>query len=264
MSEESEKKFDIIFTGNISGGADLSAVKEKAAHLFRLNDTKLAALFCGKRTVLKKNIDNTAAQKYQKVLNGIGMITVLQVHGAAQIKKPSEPTQTQLTPTITPPSAAPSVSASRQDWDVLPAGELGQSASGDSSSSEQDNSVQAKESNWAIEKPGAQLSEPPEDIQSDIVLPNITVAPIASDLLNDDEKEGVLAPLELPAIADISVASTGDDLLSKDEKTEWVELPMELGHIKVKTNGGDLLADHEKAIFAEKVINTDSIHLKDT
>ena len=276
---ETEKKFDIIFTGNITGSADIASVKTKAVQLFRLDDKKLATLFSGKRTTLKKNVDKNAAQKYQKVLKGIGMITVLQIHGAVQIKPSSVTARpvdmgSSVANEVTPSLVRSTTSkASNPHWDVLPVGdfrgggEISESDISDVSASSLSfspvgDSESRKVSDWTIEQPGVQLSEPSEDAHSDIVLPNITVAPPASDLLNNDEKQGMLAPLELSALADISVTSVGDDLLSEEEKVEWTELPMELSHLNVAAGGRDLLADHEKTTFVEKVINTDNIHLE--
>jgi hypothetical protein len=53
----------------------------------------------------------------------------------------------------------------------------------------------------------------------------------------------------------------GDNLLSEEEKTQWTELSVDISHLEAGQEGGDLLADHEKAVFVEKEIETGSIQL---
>jgi hypothetical protein len=282
-----ENTFDILFTGDIADGVDITTVKLKAAQLFRLDDAKLVVLFSGKRTILKKNINNDAAQKYQKILKSIGMITVLKSHGVASVKPSSTPVQipsANVNPSVVSPLPAREPSQSQAEilasassrtssqaasqtplsahWNVLPVGEL---ALSETSLAAEDVSAQSdsvlKDADWIIDELGVQLSGETNNVESDITLPNITIAPPATDLLNDDEKKTIVVPLELSAIEGITISMVGDDLLSETEKTSWTELSIDISHLDTGQEGDDLLADHEKTVFVEKTVETTNIQL---
>jgi hypothetical protein len=68
----SDQLYEVAFSGQISEGADLDDVKAKVAKMFNADDTKLALLFSGKRIVIKKNIDQATAAKYQSALGRAG------------------------------------------------------------------------------------------------------------------------------------------------------------------------------------------------
>ena len=68
----SDQLYEVAFSGQISEGADLEDVKAKVAKMFNADDTKLALLFSGKRMVIKKNIDQATAAKYQSALSRAG------------------------------------------------------------------------------------------------------------------------------------------------------------------------------------------------
>ncbi|MFT6220946.1 MAG: hypothetical protein ACJA0C_000343 [Candidatus Endobugula sp.] len=272
----SENTFDIVFTGDIAGGADIIEVKAKAAQLFRLDDDKLTVLFSGKRTMLKKSIDDEAAQKYQKILNGIGMITVVQVHATTQAK-PSPPVN--VSPSLTSPSLSrdtaqkqvevPSSDASftaaqtlsSAHWNVLSVGEVGVPDALLASESSAQSDAVLKGVDWIIDKPGVQLSTPTKSVKSEVTLPDLSVAPVATDLLDSSEKKATVASLYFSSIETITVTMVGDNLLSEAEKTQWTELPVDISHLEAVQDGGDLLADHEKTVFVEKVIETENIQL---
>ena len=68
----SDQLFEVAFSGQISDGAETSEVKAKVAKMFNADDAKLAQLFSGRRVVIKKNIDQATAAKYQTALNRAG------------------------------------------------------------------------------------------------------------------------------------------------------------------------------------------------
>jgi hypothetical protein len=84
----SEQLYEVAFSGQISAGADLDDVKAKVAKIFNADDAKLALLFSGKRVVIKKNIDQATAAKYQTALGRAGA-------------------QSEISPPIASPSPAP-------------------------------------------------------------------------------------------------------------------------------------------------------------
>ena len=68
----SDELFEVAFSGQISDGAEPGEVKAKVAKMFNADDAKLAQLFSGRRVVIKKNIDQATAAKYQAALNRAG------------------------------------------------------------------------------------------------------------------------------------------------------------------------------------------------
>jgi hypothetical protein len=68
----SDQLFEVAFLGQISAGADPQEVKAKVGKIFNADEAKLAQLFSGKRIVIKKNVDQATAAKYQTALNRAG------------------------------------------------------------------------------------------------------------------------------------------------------------------------------------------------
>ena len=68
----SDQLFEVAFSGQISEGANLEEVKARVGKIFNADDAKLAQLFSGNRIVIKKNIDQATAVKYQTALNRAG------------------------------------------------------------------------------------------------------------------------------------------------------------------------------------------------
>ena len=68
----SDQLFEVAFSGQISDEADLDEVKVRVGKMFKADDAKLAQLFSGKRIVIKKNIDQATAAKYETALNSAG------------------------------------------------------------------------------------------------------------------------------------------------------------------------------------------------
>ena len=68
----SDQLFEVAFSGQVSTGANPDEVKARVAKMFKADDAKLAQLFSGKRIVIKKNIDQATAAKYQTALNRAG------------------------------------------------------------------------------------------------------------------------------------------------------------------------------------------------
>ena len=70
----SDQLFEVAFSGQINEGADLDDVKDKVGKIFKADEGKLALLFSGKRVVIKKNIDQATAAKYQVALGNAGAV----------------------------------------------------------------------------------------------------------------------------------------------------------------------------------------------
>jgi hypothetical protein len=68
----SDQLFEVAFSGQISDGANLDEVKARIGKMFKADDAKLAQLFSGKRIVIKKNIDQATAARYESALKSAG------------------------------------------------------------------------------------------------------------------------------------------------------------------------------------------------
>ena len=79
----SDELFEVAFSGQISEGANLDDVKSKVGKIFNADEAKLALLFSGKRIVIKKNIDQATAAKYQVALGNAGAVCEIVAIGDA-------------------------------------------------------------------------------------------------------------------------------------------------------------------------------------
>lgn len=68
-----DKKYRIVFKGAIVEGFDLATVKQAAAKRLKLEGGAIEKVFCGRRAVLKRNLDHATAERYLGALLQIGM-----------------------------------------------------------------------------------------------------------------------------------------------------------------------------------------------
>jgi hypothetical protein len=103
----SDLLFEVAFSGQISDGADLDEVKARIGKMFKADDAKLAQLFSGKRIVIKKNIDQATAAKYESALKSAGAeCEVNPMGGAAPVATAATPdaAPAESNAVTTPPS----------------------------------------------------------------------------------------------------------------------------------------------------------------
>ena len=98
----SDELFEVAFSGQISDAADLDDVKAKVAKMFNADEAKLAQLFSGKRIIIKKNIDQQTAAKYQTAIQRAGAVCEVNSLSANQAAAPNR----NPAPTATPAPAA--------------------------------------------------------------------------------------------------------------------------------------------------------------
>ena len=60
----SNEQFQIVFDGTLTGNIELEQVKKNLAAMFKMNATQVEALFSGKSIVIKRNVDEATAKKY--------------------------------------------------------------------------------------------------------------------------------------------------------------------------------------------------------
>lgn len=66
--------YEIAFSGQLVPGAQLESVKANLAKLFQADAQRIAALFSGRRIVIKNNLDAAAAEKYRATLERAGAL----------------------------------------------------------------------------------------------------------------------------------------------------------------------------------------------
>jgi ribosomal protein L7/L12/cytoskeletal protein RodZ len=94
-----EKKYRIIFKGEIIPNANLEEVKQKLAAFFKADIKEIESLFTGKNFVLKENVNLDAAQDYMYQLEQAGALCELVEMKSKSKKEPKkEPDSTAATP----------------------------------------------------------------------------------------------------------------------------------------------------------------------
>ncbi len=106
-----DELFEVAFSGGIADGADPAQVRASIGKMFKADNAKLEQLFSGKRVVIKKNIDQQTAMKYQTAMSRAGAV--------CEIKNLSTP-EPVASPTTETASAPARVAV---DHDVPPAPE---------------------------------------------------------------------------------------------------------------------------------------------
>lgn len=97
----SEARFNVVFAGEMVAGADPAKVRENLAAAFKMDVSKVEALFSGKRVVVKKDADQATAMKFRAVMKQAGAVCDLERIGD------EAPTPVAETPAPAPAQAAP-------------------------------------------------------------------------------------------------------------------------------------------------------------
>lgn len=218
----SEKRFNIIFKGEIVGGADEATVKANVAKLFKANDKVLARLFSGEPVAIKKDVDKAGAMKYRALMKKAGAICYaqdpgapLESAGAAQAK------QTQTV--VAQPNQSPS-----------------QTTKSDSPGAQ--NTDTSSDETWSLAPAGSVLVEPKAIEGVEIPdIDSITLAPVGADVLENPEP---VSFEELPDVSGIDLAPVGADVADPVEQ-ELVEMP-DVGAIDLAPVGADVADPVEK------------------
>lgn len=130
MSEFRVPEFQVMLTGAMVSGADRDDVIAKFAERFQMTLEKAEQLFARCPTVIKKNLDRAAADRYAQVLAQLGAVAEVQAMQAELSLVPIEkPAATPPAPAKVSTPAAPPVAASNEAEGKSPSGQI-QSPSG--------------------------------------------------------------------------------------------------------------------------------------
>lgn len=98
--------YEIAFSGELAPGAKLEQVEANLTRLFQADAQRIAALFSGRRIVIKQNLDHTSVEKYRQAMARAGAV--------AEVRPmPVEVEEIELAPPpAQEPAAAPQTSTS--------------------------------------------------------------------------------------------------------------------------------------------------------
>lgn len=72
-----DEGFQVVFRGELVGDRPEETVKQQLAALFRMPGDKVEALFTGKPVVVKRNLDETTARKFEAAFRKAGAVCEL-------------------------------------------------------------------------------------------------------------------------------------------------------------------------------------------
>lgn len=81
--------FQVIFSGKIIEHADIEMVKANVGRVFSLSADRIEKLFSGKRLTLKKDIDQSTAERYRATLQRAGALCEIEQVPAIQTVEPA-------------------------------------------------------------------------------------------------------------------------------------------------------------------------------
>lgn len=167
---------EVAFAGELVPGADAAQVRANLARLFQADPQRIAALFSGRRIVIKSNLDAESAEKYRLTLERAGARIEVSPVGQALPVAPAA----AAAPAAAPPPAA--VASAEPVTTTTPPGAF------------------------------AALEVTPRDEYMaafrDVAAPDFGLAPVGVDL-QDQRPEPVAPALDL---SQLSVAPVGSDM----------------------------------------------------
>ncbi len=98
-----DRRFDIVFAGQIVEGADPTQVQERLAVLFKMGREAIQDLFSGRRYAIKKDLDRATAQRYQAALAKAGALCELAEQRDAATFTIARPGTLLTDPYVAPP-----------------------------------------------------------------------------------------------------------------------------------------------------------------
>jgi hypothetical protein len=93
------KKFQVVFTGEMEDGADLTAVKRKLVEVFKTTPERIERLFAGQPAIINQNLDEVHAQEYIKALTSIGVRCKIEPMPEVFVIPPPKVATQQIQPT---------------------------------------------------------------------------------------------------------------------------------------------------------------------
>ena len=232
----SEPLFDIVTFGLIQPGKDRNEVAENMARLFKTTPEKLKPYFAGGRKVIKSNVDELGAQKYQVALEKAGLVIKIEEATEAPAAKPAQQASDKQPDTggITMAEVGSDVLKENERTVVepQPIGDIS-----DIDMAEVGADVLTEDERPVVEP------APIGDIS------DIDMAEVGADVLNEDERT-VVEAVPIGDISDIDMAEVGADVLNEDERPVIEPTPIgDISDIEIAEVGADVLKEDERPMI---------------
>lgn len=209
----SEQTFNIVFSGELVGGADPARVRENLARLFKMDAARVEALFSGKPVVIKKGADQATAMKFRAALRQAGaQCQMVPVGGEPE-------------PAAAPPASTPAAAPASASRAVFEAREPAQSAPAEPTAD--DGSAQARDEVTEIE-----AAPPPEPA------PAAAAAPAPSGQPGELETVGTIRTSGTGFSGEFDVAPVGADMEEKRDGPPPVD--PDISHLSMAPPGTEL------------------------
>jgi hypothetical protein len=223
--------YEVSFSGILAEGSDPAQVRRNLAELFKTDLQRIERLFCGKSIVIKSNLDQTSALKYQVAMRRAGAVCTIEERGSESAQSTS--------PSIQPTDGQGSdIQESQAPVDKTPV---------------ESNEIRNEISSASLAPAGSVLIEH-EDVRApEIDVSAISLAPQGSDLVEHTR-------IEPPAIdiSSMTLAPQAGDLVEHKE----VEAPsIDTGALDLAPAGGDLV---ELAKVDPFEVDTSSMSIAET
>lgn len=164
--------YQLVFQGECAPGVDEETARANAKGLFKASDAQILKMFAGGRVVIRNQLDQPTAEKYQAVLKKNGIISHIEPMPGTQ-EPATEPKATEAPPAPTPKSAPADAEtatpaaggdlplAGERVDDILSRSDLSLGAPGETLGSprEAEPPVFDHLDDWTLAEPGADLAD---------------------------------------------------------------------------------------------------------
>ena len=207
--------FEVVFQGRLVDGFSAGDVKANVARLFKATPQQVEQMFSGKRVVIRNQLDQETALKYQVLLRKNGALSTVEAMRPAEAAEPQAPAAAQPAPAAASPMASSPAPASkpnpfldREQVPRAPASETGRLPVAGKRVESILSGV-----NLTLDPVGVTLSsgdQTPPALVPDIS--HLSIAPVGVQLSEQRE----LPPPIVPDVAHLSVAPPGTRLSDPD------------------------------------------------
>lgn len=221
-----DERYDLIFSGELVPGFELTQVKKNLQQLFRLDENKINALFSGKPISLKKGVDADAANRYRVAMKKAG------ARVDSVLVKESTPTPMQPQPAAVPLRSTGTNSAETHNKDGFTT-ELGAQPLPVPTPR-----LPIDAPDFGLSSPGAELLSPHERSSVeplDLDLSHLAVSPQQGPLLTEDER--MILPSIAVTVPDLDVAAVGSDLLKPEERKSIEPVKRDISNLSLAKVG---------------------------
>lgn len=223
-----QSTYDVSFSGTLAEHADITQVKINVAKLFKTDIQKIEVMFSGRRVVIKRNLDQQTALRYQAAMKNIGAICDVTENKSDADVQEAQQYSAENPPPIPPPKPVEKTQPVSEQSTQHLATEPGT----------RDSNVNLKSvsvgdmASITIAPAGETIME-----HEKIAEPEIDISAISVDESRKDLIEEQIVPEPDIDISAISMDSSGDDLVQHEK---IAEPEFDISAISLDEAGADL------------------------